>query len=110
MTSDTELTATYGHFVAALGFPDIGFKVHKDDTNHKPKVVEACGYLLKELDDHTKEEKMKDLNQVSILRSPYYIIYQCIIRTIYPKMGDKGSCSSYCIDIMACLHESPKGR
>ena len=53
---------------------------------------------------------MKDLNQVSIWRSPYYIIYQCIICTIYPKMGDKGSCNSYCIDLMSRLHESPKGK
>ncbi|KAM3353000.1 hypothetical protein ACQJBY_024275 [Aegilops geniculata] len=110
MTSDTELTATYAQFVAALGFPDIGFKIHKDDPNHKPKAVEACGYLLKELDDLAEEEKMKDLNQVSIWRSPYYIIYQCVIRTIYPKMGDKGSCSSYCIDLMSRLYESPKGK
>lgn len=53
---------------------------------------------------------MKDLNQVSIWRSPYYIIYQCIIRIIYPKMGDKGSCNSYCIDLMSRLHESLKGK
>ena len=110
MTSDTELTATYAQFVAALGFPDIGFKIHKDDPNHKPKAVEACGYLLKELDELTEEEKMKNLNQVSIWISPYYIIYQCVICTIYPKMGDKGSCGSYCIDLMSRLHESPKGK
>ena len=39
MTSDTELTATYAQFVAALGFLDTGFKIHKDDPNHKPKAV-----------------------------------------------------------------------
>ena len=71
MTSNTELTATYAQFVAALGFPNTGFKIHKDDPNHKPKAVKACGYLLKELDELTEEEKMKDLNQVFIWRSPY---------------------------------------
>ena len=49
MTSDTELTATYAEFVAALGFVDVGFKIHKDDPNHKPKPIDACGYFAQEL-------------------------------------------------------------
>ena len=110
MTSDTELTATYAQFVTALGFSDTGFKIHQDDAKHKPKGVEACAYILKGIDELTEEEKLKDLNQVSIWRSPYYIIYQCVIRTIYPKMGDKGSCNNYWINLMSRLYESPKGK
>ncbi|KAI4997209.1 hypothetical protein ZWY2020_052551 [Hordeum vulgare] len=32
----------------------------------------------------------------------------CLIRTIYPKMGDRGSYSGYYIDIMSHVHEFPK--
>ena len=73
MTSDTVLTTSYSQFVAALGFPDTGFKIHKDDPNHRPNGIEACGDLLKSIDEMTNEEKKKDLNQVSIWRSPFYI-------------------------------------
>ena len=100
MTSDTEITASYADFVAALGFPDVGFKIHKDDPNHRPKPVDKCGFLLKDLADIPEEDRLRDVNQVAIWRSPYFIIFQCVIRTIYPKMGDKGSCNSYCIDLM----------
>ena len=110
MTSDTVLTASYSQFVAALGFPDTGFKIHKDDPNHRPKGIEVCADLLKPIEDVTNEEKQKGLNQVSIWRSPFYIIYQCVIRTIYPKMGDKGSCNGYCIDLMYRLFEHPNGK
>ena len=47
MTSDTVLTASYSQFVAALGFPDTGFKIHKDDPNHRPKGIDVCEDLLK---------------------------------------------------------------
>lgn len=108
MTSDAELSTSYAQFVDALGFPDTGFKIHKSDPSHAPRDIEASGYLLKRLDEIHEEEKGKDLNQVSIWRSPFFIVFQCVIRTIYPKMGDRGTCSGYCIDIMAHLNEHPK--
>ena len=110
MTSDTKLLASYSQFVAALGFPDTGFKIHNDDPEHRPKGTDACADLIKPIADLTDEEKHKGFNQVSIWRAPFFIIYQCVIRTIYPKMGDKGSCSSYCIDLMHRLYASPKGK
>ena len=110
MTSDTALTASYAQFVTALGFPDTGFKIHKDDPNHKPKGIAVCADLLRPISSLSSTEKQKGLNQVSIWRFPFNIIYQCVIRTIYPKMGDKGSCSSYCIDLMHRLFTSPKGK
>ena len=79
MTSDTEFRATYAEFVAALGFPDTGFKIHKSDPNHAPKSIAACGSLLKPRHELDADEKQKDLNQVSIWRSPYFIIFQCLI-------------------------------
>lgn len=75
MTSETELSASYAQFVAALGFPDTGFKIHKSDPNHAPRAIEACVYLLKRLDELYEEEKGKDLNQVSIWRSSFFIIF-----------------------------------
>jgi len=36
MTSDAVLRTSYAQFVNALGFPDTGFKIHKDDPNHRP--------------------------------------------------------------------------
>lgn len=110
ITSDVHFTTSYDTFVAALGFPNSGFKIHKNDPNHAHKPIEACGYLLKPLRELDADERMKDLNQVSIWRSPYFIIFQCLIRTIYPKMGDKGSWSGYCIDIMSHLYEHPKSK
>ena len=110
MTSDTKLSASYSQFVAALGFPDTGFKIHNDDPEHRPKGTDACADLIKPIAELTDEEKHKGFNQVSIWRAPFFIIYQCVIRTIYPKMGDKGSCSSYCIDLMHRLYASPKGK
>ena len=94
MTSDTVLTTSYSQFVVALGFPDTGFKIHKDDPYHRPKGIDVCVDLLKPIEEMTNEEKQKGLYQVSIWHSPFYIIYQCVICTVYPKKGDKGSCNS----------------
>ena len=110
MNSDVQFTTSYDEFVAALGFPDSGTKIHKSDPNHAPKPIEACGFLLKPLRELDADEQMKDLNQVSIWRSPFFIIFQCLIRTIYPKMGDKGSCSGYYVDIMSHLYAHPKSK
>ena len=75
ITSDVHFTASYDTFVAALGFPNSGFKIHKNDPNHAHKPIEACGYLLKPLRELDADERMKDLNQVSIWSSPYFIIF-----------------------------------
>ena len=66
MTSDIQFTTSYDEFVAALGFPDSGFKIHKNDPNHAHKPIEACGLLLKPLRELDADERMKDLNQVSM--------------------------------------------
>ena len=68
MTSDTALTASYAQFVTALGFPDTGFKIHKDDPNHKPKGIAVCADLLRPISSLSSTEKQKGLNQVSIWR------------------------------------------
>ena len=94
MTSDTKLTASFA----------------QSNPNHAPKNIEACGYLLKPITELDEVEKGKDLNLVSIWRSPFFIIYQCVIRTVDPKMGDKGSCNGYCIDLMYRLYEHPNGK
>ena len=110
MTSNTKLSASYSQFVVVLGFPDTGFKIHNDDPEHRPKGTDSCADLIKPIPQLTDDEKHKGFNQVSIWRAPFFIIYQCVIRTIYPKMGDKGSCSSYCIDLMHRLYAAPKGK
>ena len=50
MTSDTVLTASYSQFVTALGFPDTGFKIHKDDPNHRPKGIDFYADFLKPIE------------------------------------------------------------
>ena len=39
ITSDVRFTASYDTFVAALGFPNSSFKIHRDDPNHAPKSI-----------------------------------------------------------------------
>ena len=62
MTSDVRLKATYATFVAALGFPHSGYKIHKDDPNHAPKTIDVCGHLIKPLRELDADERLKDLN------------------------------------------------
>ncbi|KAI5021703.1 hypothetical protein ZWY2020_058433 [Hordeum vulgare] len=65
ITSDVRFKATYATFVAALGFPNSGYKIHKDDPNHAPKTIDVCGHLLKPLRELDADERLKDLNQCS---------------------------------------------
>lgn len=90
-----------------LGFLTLVSKFIISDPDHASKNIKAYGYFLKPISEHDEVEKGKYLNQVSIWRSPFFIIYQCVIRTIYSKMGDKGSCNGYCIDLMYRLYEHP---
>lgn len=63
--------------------------------------------LVKPPSQLTKEELGYPVNEVSIFRAPYYILYQCVLRTLYPKKGDRSRARNYCIDLMVRMHDQP---
>ena len=80
----------------------LGSKIHiRMIPSHKPKPIDACGYQLKDLDEfRLMMRRMKDLNQVLFGGLPTISSFSVLFAPLYPKMGDKGACNSYCIDLM----------
>lgn len=107
MTDDVKMSATYAQFIQILGFFGTGHQIHSEHPEHKPKGIDECIYIVKRPSLLTDEEKEYPLNEVSIFRSPYFILYQCLLRLLYPKKGDRSRAHSYCIDFMVCMHEEP---
>ena len=107
MTDNTTLSITYDRFVQILGLSGVGHRIHSMDPEHKPKAIDACLPLVKPTSQLTKEELAYPLNEVSIFRAPYYILYQCVLRTLYPKKGDRSRAYNYCIDLMVRMHDKP---
>ena len=107
MTDNTTLSITYDRFVQILGLSGVGHCIHSMDPEYKPKGIDACLPLVKPTSQLTKEELAYPLNEVSIFRAPYYILYQCVLRTLYPKKGDRSRAYNYCIDLMVRMHDKP---
>ena len=98
MTDDTMLSITYERFVPILGFSGVGHQIHSLDPLHKPKGFGDCMPLVKPTTQLTPEERGYPPSEVSIFRSPYYILYQCVLRPLYPKKGDRSKARNYYID------------
>ena len=77
------------------------------DLEYKPKGIDACMPLVKPPSQLTNEEKAYPVNEVSIFRAPFFILYQCVLRTLYPKKGDRSRARNYCIDLMVRMHDKP---
>ena len=75
MTDDTMLGITYDRFVQILGLSGVGHCIHSMDLEYKPKRIDACLPLVKPTSQLTEEERGCPLNEVSIFRAPYYILY-----------------------------------
>ena len=107
MTADTQLTATYDQFVAALGFADSGFKIHNANKHHKPMTVNDCLCLITPPSELSDADRARKPNDVSLWKSPFDLLYQCVLRSLYPKIGDRSTCSSYAIDVMHRMATKP---
>ena len=107
MTDDTMLSITYERFVQILGLSGVGHKIHSLDPLHRPKGIDDCMPLVKPSTQLTAEERGYPPNEVSIFNSPYYILYQCVLHTLYPKKGDRSRARNYCIDLMVRMHDKP---
>ena len=75
MTDDIVLSITYDRFVQFLGFSGVGHHIHSMDPHYRPKGIDAFMSLLKPISELTPEEREYPPNEVSIFRSPYYILY-----------------------------------
>ena len=75
MTDDTMLSTTYDRFVQILGFSGVRHQIQSLDPLHKPKGIDACMPLVKPITQLTPEEREYPPNEVSIFRSPYYILF-----------------------------------
>mgnify|MGYP005831464569 FL=1 len=107
MTDNTTMSITYDRFVQVLGLSGVGHRIHSMDPEHKPKTIEACLPLVKPTAQLSKAELECPLNEVSIFRAPYYILYQCVHRTDYLKKGERSRAYNYCIDLMVHMHDKP---
>lgn len=107
MTDNVVMSITYDRFVQLLGFSGVGHRIHSLDPQHKPKGIDACLPLVKPTSLLTEEELEYPPNEVSIFKAPYHILYQCVLRTLYPKKGDRSRARSYCIDLMVRMHDEP---
>ena len=107
MTDDTVLGITYERFDQILGLSGVGHHIHNMDPEYKPEGIDACMPLVKPVTQLTPEECEYPLNEVSIFRAPYYILYQCVLRTLYPNKGDRSRARNYCIDLMVHMHDEP---
>ena len=63
--------------------------------------------LVKPITQLTVEERAYPPNEVSIFKCPYYILYHCVLHTLYPKKGDRSRARNYCIDLMVRMHDAP---
>ena len=77
------------------------------DPEFKPKGIDACFPLVKPPSQLTEEERGYPPNEVSIFRAPYFILYQCVLRTLYPKKADLSRARNYCIDLMVRMLDEP---
>ena len=107
MTDNTTMSITYDRFVHILGLSGVGHCIHSMDPEHKTKAIDACLPLVKPTSQLSKAELECPLNEVSIFRAPYYILYQCVLRTLYPKKGYRSRAYNYCIDLMVLMHDKP---
>jgi len=108
MTGDHQYTATFRQFAEALGFRSSGTRIHVNNNKEKPKGINDCLCFVEsglEGDDCKRKP-----NDVSIWQQPYHFLYQCVLRTLYPKSGDKTHCSSTAISLMYLMALTPRSR
>src|ERR1041384_1583814 len=108
MTGETKYTATFSQFARALGIArPSGHRIHANNKD-KPKTVNDClGFLWSGLEG---DDQLRRPNDVSIWKQPYHFLYKCVLRTLYPKSGDKSHCSSSAITLMWLMLHAPKKR
>src|ERR1041385_8024897 len=103
MTGEHRYTASFTQFAHALGLRSSGHRIHVD--TEKPKGIDDCLCFVKS--GLKGDDCKRKPNDVSIWRQPYHFLYQCVLRTLYPKSGDKTHCSSTAISLMYLMAASP---
>ena len=106
MTGEDRYTATFTQFVEDIGFRTSGYRIHSANQKDKPKGINDClRFVASGLETDDRKRKPND---ISIWKQPCQFLYQCVLRTMYPKSGDKIHYSSSAITLMCLMQEAPQ--
>ena len=107
MTGEHQYTASFSEFSRALGLRPSGHRIHANNKE-KAKGINDCLCFLRP--DLEGDDCSRKPNDISIWRHPCHFLYQCVLRTLYPKSGDKTHCSSSTISLMWLMQATPTKR
>ena len=104
MTGEARYTTSFSGVLQALGFRSSGYRIHSANQKDKPKGINDClRFVASGLESDDRKRKPND---ISIWKQPYQFLYQCVLRTMYPKSRDKTHCSSSAITLMSLMQEA----
>src|ERR1041385_5656087 len=103
-THQQTISIFYDQWCEALGMPtrsDALYRIHSLSSEFESMSIEACMGCMMRPANIPPGSNMAMNNSTNF--QPHFLqLYQCLLRTLVPKHGDKAMEHSFAIDLMAC--------